>query len=210
MGIDGFLGNLDAMYNETDTETPQWQGFLETWHDILGDKAVTSAELVSHINENAELRSALPDTIADIEAHNNSVRLGQSLAKRSAVRYPNGFVLIKAGEKKRAVTWQVVRFENETSPKISFKGEVGEVHTTPARENKLDNNSYKEGVAITSPNLTLASKMGEVVNNNTPDYPTHPCFNCRCGDYWLREAGQWGKAEWLCSRCHPKPGGGNG
>lgn len=41
---------------------------------------------------------------------------------------------------------------------------------------------------------------------DTPDYPTHPCPVCG-GDYWLREASQWGSAEWLCSRCHPKPEG---
>ena len=41
-------------------------------------------------------------------------------------------------------------------------------------------------------------------NKNTPDYPTHPCHNCGCGDYWLTD---WN--EWLCSRCHPKPERGN-
>jgi len=31
---------------------------------------------------------------------------------------------------------------------------------------------------------------------------------CRCGsiDFWLRPTSQWGCAEWVCSRCHPKPG----
>ena len=43
----------------------------------------------------------------------------------------------------------------------------------------------------------------------TADYPTHPCSNCGCGDYWLRESSQWGPAEWLCSRCHPKPSEGS-
>jgi len=37
---------------------------------------------------------------------------------------------------------------------------------------------------------------------------TEPVRRCECGstDFWLREASQWGKAEWLCSRCHPRPG----
>lgn len=40
-------------------------------------------------------------------------------------------------------------------------------------------------------------------NDNIPDYPTYPCHNCGCGDYWLTDWNQW-----LCSRCHPKHRGG--
>lgn len=39
------------------------------------------------------------------------------------------------------------------------------------------------------------------------NYPIAPCHNCGCGDYWLRGISQWGKAEWLCSLCHPQPPG---
>ncbi|MBA7694318.1 hypothetical protein ES703_102925 [subsurface metagenome] len=100
---------------------------------------MTAAELISRISDSAELRASLPDAIADTEARNYSVRLGQRLSKRNGVRYPNGFALAKAGKKKRAVTWQVVRFENTTSTQFSLKGEVGEVATTPAH-GKIKNN----------------------------------------------------------------------
>ncbi len=207
MGVEGFLGNLNDMYNETDTETPQWEGFLETWHDVLGDKALTAAELIGYINSDTELSAALPDIISDTEAKNYSVRLGQRLAKKNGVRYPNGFALVKAGEKKRAVTWQVIKFENQTSPGISFRGGVGEVCNTPAHsENDGDkgNHNREEGY-VTSPNLTLASKTGEVAtkpkcpDEDIPEYPTHPCYACGCRKYWLT-----GWDEWLCSRCHPR------
>ncbi|MFC1929718.1 hypothetical protein ACFLW6_02470 [Chloroflexota bacterium] len=167
MGVEGFLANLHAMYDETDIETPQWQAFLEALHEIIGDKPVTAAELISYLNSNTELRASLPDSIADTEGKTYSVRLGQKLGKKNGVRYPNGFVLVKAGEKKRAVTWKVARFQNETSPNFSFKGEVGEVIYTPAytrEETPKDNkrNINIEEVATTSPNLTLASEKGEV------------------------------------------------
>jgi len=219
-GVEGFLANLDAMYDETDVETPQWQAFLEAWHETIGDKPVTAAELVGHLNDSAELRAALPDGMADTESKTYSVRLGQRLAKKNGVCYPNGFVLVKAGEKKRAVMWKVVRFQKETSPNFSFKGEVGEVIHTPARtrENSVDTNLDKNRLEVetTSPNLTLASEMGEVAGSawyadeHIPEYPTHPCHVCGCGDYWLRETSRWGKAEWLCSWCHPRPGGSGG
>ncbi len=33
-----------------------------------------------------------------------------------------------------------------------------------------------------------------------PKKPTHPCYICGNTDFWLRGS------EWLCVRCHPKPG----
>jgi hypothetical protein len=41
--------------------------------------------------------------------------------------------------------------------------------------------------------------------DTTPQKPN--TMKCQCGstDFWQRPAGQWGPAEWLCSRCHPNP-----
>ena len=55
----------------------------------------------------------------------------------------------------------------------------------------------------------VTERLGDI-GNDLPDYPIQPCHNCGSGDYWLREASVWGRAEWLCPRCHPKPGGGKG
>ncbi len=52
---------------------------------------------------------------------------------------------------------------------------------------------------------TNLSETSPTPHDDIPDYPTAPCHNCGSGDYWLRES--WGRAEWLCSQCHPKPGG---
>lgn len=62
-------------------------------------------------------------------------------------------------------------------------------------------------------NLNQSEAKKEVVreepsnlNNDLPPYPTSPCHICGCKDYWLRKRG---KAEWLCSCCHPKPSEGS-
>jgi hypothetical protein len=204
MGVVGFLENLDAMYNETDTETPQWQCFLEAWHETIGGKAITAAELASKLSDHQEIHATLPDAISDTDSRNYSVRLGQKLSRKNGVRYPNGLVLIKAGERRRAVTWRVVRFENETAPQFSFKGEVGEVQTTPARiENREEivKNPYEVGADTTSPNLTSGSEKGEVCQDEVPDYPNQVCASCGCGDYRLTDSNQW-----VCSQCHPISG----
>ncbi|GAI11611.1 unnamed protein product [marine sediment metagenome] len=90
MRVSGFLANLDTMYNETDVETPQWEAFLENWHDILGDKAVSAMELISYIHEYEELRAALPDAIGDTEARNYIRRLGNALASVSKGKSTKG------------------------------------------------------------------------------------------------------------------------
>jgi len=53
---------------------------------------------------------------------------------------------------------------------------------------------------------TLTSTRNNA-DNGLPSHPTSPCYNCGNDNYWLREASTWGKAEWLCSRCHPEPEG---
>lgn len=62
----------------------------------------------------------------------------------------------------------------------------------------LDNSSFK--------NDPLPKAGDTLEHGDIPDYPTHPC-QCGCTDFWLREAPQWGRAEWLCKCCHPAPGG---
>jgi len=177
MGIEGFLGNLESMYNESDTETPQWEGFLEAWHEIIGETPVTAAVLLEHIQEHPHLKDVLPDNISDIESKNFTTRLGQQLGKRRDAHYPNGYVLVRAGALKRAVTWQV-RLKQETSLGFSLKSEVGEVATTLAcgevkspMRREINEGKYDdvEGAETTSPNLPLASEYGEVDPDDLDD-----------------------------------------
>jgi len=109
MGIKGFLGNLDAMYGELDTETPQWDSFLSVWHKKIGNKPVTVSELLSHIKSDTELRGALPDYLADINAENYTLKLGNALAKHKDNRYANGLMLTNGPKvKHKSLTWVVI------------------------------------------------------------------------------------------------------
>jgi hypothetical protein len=207
-GFGGFLENLGFMYSQSDVETAQWEAFLGTWHDIIGEEPVTSAELITHIKENSDLRSTLPDIIGDTEVKNYSVKVGQNLGKRNGVQYPAGLELKKAGTSHRAITWKVVKFTDSTSPLFSYKSEVSEVINTQAHkafennDKKEDRNTYKSGVMPTSPTSSLATKQGEVDPwSGMPDYPTGPCFTCGSTDFWPDFKGK----RFVCSRCHPQP-----
>lgn len=204
MGISGFLSNLDAMYNEADTETPQWEVFLQTWHDVVGDKALTAADLINHLNDNAELRAALPDVIADTSTRNYVRRLGNALAKKKGVRFPNGYSVIKTDKGKYGATWQVVTQESmlkeeSHQAKLATDGDSGDSYITPCVEenNSEDNNIYGGGVGTRVTESPLASKMGDSGPGELPDYPTHPCLQCSADEPAVDEK----FLAYKCSKC---------
>ena len=63
-GIGGFLANVMDLYERMDLDTPQWEGFLDVWREVIGDSPITVANLIARINQSEELAAALPDTIA--------------------------------------------------------------------------------------------------------------------------------------------------
>jgi len=118
-GITGFLGNLDEMYDESDTDTPQWEAFLTTWKEIFNNRAVTVAELTDRIEAERKssrnegdnrLIDSLPGSlVGEIDKRAAFVRtLGRNLARRNGMRFPCGLHLIKDGSSHRAIKWSVV------------------------------------------------------------------------------------------------------
>lgn len=106
IGVTGFLSNLNAMYDEADTETPQWEGFLEAWLEYAGRTPVTVAEITALLNTHADFKEALPDSLMSKDGRDYSRRLGNALARRNGVRYPNGLFITKGAKKKHKVmTW---------------------------------------------------------------------------------------------------------
>ena len=109
--------------------------------------------------------------------------------------------------------WLINREQRKYHPANYAPGEpMPEVEGLPAltgvnmvnivNNEAVNTSSFKIGTANTLTPLTDGD-----THPPTADYPTHPCSNCGCGDYWLRKRG---KAEWLCSCCHPDPNGSNG
>jgi len=105
-GIEGFLSNLDDLYERVDEEGPQWLRFLAAWHEALGAQAVTTAELVTRLRaasqampsgqeqpraaSDRQLCEALPDYFAEALANSKfsgslTRQLGRALAQRTDV-----------------------------------------------------------------------------------------------------------------------------
>jgi len=117
MGITQFLGNLSDMYSMMDVETPQWENFLATWFEVIGSQPITAKELVDWLNKDANLRSSVPDKLADESEGFHARKIGSALSKKRDMQFTNGFVLSKAGELHRAIKWQVTKIsEGQIKP----------------------------------------------------------------------------------------------
>jgi len=168
VGVEGFLENLIAMYDTMDKDTPQWECFLATWRDFMGDTPLTVRELIQKFEEFEDLANSLPDKLVarnDERKESYNRRLGNALAKRVEVRHPNGLVLKKAGASHRAITWKV---EVANSPESIAKSELGEFlprHLQMKNNKENNNNIYIKKEGKNSPNSLLKLKSGELTHS---------------------------------------------
>ncbi|MDP2729041.1 MAG: AAA family ATPase [Dehalococcoidales bacterium] len=78
------------------------------------------------------------------------------------------------------------------------------IYLSPTVPTNPTHQTEGDGITVGTEGIVGATKKElPMTDSDIPDYPAAPC-GCGCRDYWLREASQWGKAEWLCSRCHPQ------
>ena len=84
-GVRGFLQNLDALYEQNDEETGEWEAFLLAWSEVFGEETITVADLCDTLlptpaggqqrlagtsrtiseEQAAALREALPSELAE-------------------------------------------------------------------------------------------------------------------------------------------------
>jgi hypothetical protein len=115
-GVDGFLDNLEALYEQVDEDGPPWEAFLEAWYETWPKEAVTTKDIrdaaisVGSMGPEKEvLANAIPDHLGNPEDKSFTRKLGWALSKREKRRYANGLLVAKAGEHKRAIRWRVFR-----------------------------------------------------------------------------------------------------
>ena len=116
-GIPGFLENLESMYEEADSDGPQWAAFMARWFELWGESPQTVAGIVQFLrdengttNLDDQLMSVVPDDIMEAWSRNGSGfanKLGHALRRRAGKIFPNGYRLVKGGIAHRAVQWSV-------------------------------------------------------------------------------------------------------
>lgn len=123
--VHGFLANAEAVYEEADAESAQWEGFLQTLNEVFYGEAFTVHQLVERLKAqtwNGEasepcvqatmLREALPDLLAEAVDRQGFFqrRVGKAFAERVERRFGASQVYLKRGPTVHKVqAWIVVR-----------------------------------------------------------------------------------------------------
>jgi hypothetical protein len=76
-GFLGFLGNQDALYEESDAKSAEWKAFIEVWGRELGAGDFTARELVTFALEH----NALDELLGDDSSRVQVIRLGKQLRR---------------------------------------------------------------------------------------------------------------------------------
>jgi hypothetical protein len=125
VGIDDFLGNADAMFDQADAEAAQWEAFLLALSDLFNGEPFRVTDVVEKLpakdgantQEMNRLRSALPDFLAEAADRTGGFfqrRLGRCFSDRSGRRFGESQVFVeRAGEhpKSKVLLWRVVNEE---------------------------------------------------------------------------------------------------
>ena len=119
-GFEGFLANLELMYEDADTDTYQWEAFLEKCNHLYPDKSFTVAELNKVMEDQIasdligdRLIDCLPDDLADAFSNKKAFvrKLGNALSKVRNRIFSNKLTLKKSGIQSRAITYTVKKVE---------------------------------------------------------------------------------------------------
>lgn len=123
-GVEGFLGNADAMFEQSDAEALQWEAFLLALHDVFDGKPFRVSDVVDRLtirdsqllsDDNKCLRQALPDFLADAADRTGGFfqrRLGRCFAERLGRRFGDSQVFLERGDedrKSKVQRWRVLR-----------------------------------------------------------------------------------------------------
>jgi hypothetical protein len=121
-GIEGFLDNLDELYEQADDDTPQWEAFLLAWRTTFADRAVSVAEVAGRLDVDQKeevaarrvLLPALPERLADAYGRRRESfghHLGRALAGQEDTRYGDEHLYVArdgtAKDRKGGVRWQL-------------------------------------------------------------------------------------------------------
>jgi hypothetical protein len=122
-GVTGFLGNLEQLYEESDTESAQWEAFLQAWHDTWGEAWITIAEIIAvmhgqdagsvSVPPERLLGEMLPEALQVALKERPAsfkIRLGKALEKRIDTCYGQDNLRLERGknDRKRVGLWRVV------------------------------------------------------------------------------------------------------
>jgi hypothetical protein len=181
-GVDGFLSNLDQMYDTADEESSQWEAFLLGLQDHFHQEWFTTFYACEALLDNPILVDALPDELGspfrfdgEID-HRFKLKLGSELRKRIYTRY---------GSKQ-----MYIEYQKDSHLKIAkWRVVCGDAGTCGTSTTELENK------------INIDSKSGEKAPAHpaVPAIPQYNCYACGSNNWQLRPDG----SGVFCGICHP-------
>jgi hypothetical protein len=172
-GIEGFLGNLNKLYDEMDVENAQWALFLQAWKDTFGEKAIPVKMLVASITEEPKqedmftggdenvtggaLAEFLPDNLQTAlkeKPKSFNIILGKALEKRHETCFGDNNLRLEKVRNTDAKQWEW---------KVVTGGTGGD--NSPLRTEKM---------SLDSSGKSNEEKGNAKTNSGLDDYPYHP------------------------------------
>lgn len=81
-GINGFLGNRDQLYRQSDAESDEWRDFTSVWWERFGDRPVQTADLYPLLGEHDLLPSLFKTVRGEASERSVRTRLGTAVMAR--------------------------------------------------------------------------------------------------------------------------------
>jgi len=64
-GVSGFLENRDGLWEQSDSESGEWETFLAAWQRIYGAVPITAKELLEDITHGNDISNAIPESVSE-------------------------------------------------------------------------------------------------------------------------------------------------
>jgi hypothetical protein len=120
-GVNGFLGNLQELYEGSDGEAQAWNALMHEWFTRYGDRPVGVSVLYELVSP--ELDDPIELELGAGNEHSRKTRLGR-LLKQNRNRRFGDLILKEAGRKHGAQQWKVVNAEVTASVSLSEPASV--------------------------------------------------------------------------------------
>jgi hypothetical protein len=109
-GVDGFLGNLDDLYEKSDPSQTAWEAFLAALMEKMPSAGFKVADVTDRIKSDPELAAILPEDLGMLDPPEKfQRRLGNALRKREKRRYgERALYVARFGTYQGAIVWTVL------------------------------------------------------------------------------------------------------
>jgi hypothetical protein len=109
-GYQKFLTNLDQLYGDAESDTPEWDEFLQLWYNNYQNRPVPVKDLKPWILNNSHIQDNLPEQLQEAKFEGSfAIVLGKALGKIKDQKFPSGYYVHLGSKLNGNQVWSVHR-----------------------------------------------------------------------------------------------------